>query len=76
MSESSVTLQRPAPESFFDRATQRLTLDVPPALTDLNAPGARGDLDLALECMGVEKAQCADQLNAGGLTGLFFFDQE
>jgi 8-oxo-dGTP pyrophosphatase MutT (NUDIX family) len=46
VSESSVTLQRPATESFFDRARQRLTLDVPPALTDLNAQGARGDLDL------------------------------
>jgi 8-oxo-dGTP pyrophosphatase MutT (NUDIX family) len=46
VSESSISLQRPATEGFFDRATQRLTLDVPPALTDLNAPGARGDLDL------------------------------
>jgi 8-oxo-dGTP pyrophosphatase MutT (NUDIX family) len=46
VSESSVTLQRPAAESFFDRARERLTLDVPAALTDLNAQGARGDLDL------------------------------
>jgi 8-oxo-dGTP pyrophosphatase MutT (NUDIX family) len=46
VSESSVTLRRPANESFFDRARQRLALDVPPALTDLNAQGARGDLDL------------------------------
>ena len=46
MSESSATLQRATAESFFDRARERLTLDVPPALTDLNAQGARGDLDL------------------------------
>jgi 8-oxo-dGTP pyrophosphatase MutT (NUDIX family) len=46
VSESSVTLQRPARESFFDRARERLTLEVPPALTDLDAQGARGDLDL------------------------------
>jgi 8-oxo-dGTP pyrophosphatase MutT (NUDIX family) len=46
VSESSATLQQPATESFFDRARERLTLEVPPALTDLNAQGARGDLDL------------------------------
>jgi 8-oxo-dGTP pyrophosphatase MutT (NUDIX family) len=46
VSESSVTLERPATESFFDRARARLKLDVPAALTDLNAQGARGDLDL------------------------------
>jgi len=33
-------------ENFFDRARTRLTLDVPPALTDPHAKGARGDLDL------------------------------
>ncbi len=31
---------------FFDRAGQRLRLDVPPALTDPTASSARGDLDL------------------------------
>ena len=31
---------------FFDRARERLTLDVPPALSDLSAPARRGDLDL------------------------------
>ena len=31
---------------FFDRARRRLTLEVPPALCDLNAPARRGDLDL------------------------------
>jgi 8-oxo-dGTP pyrophosphatase MutT (NUDIX family) len=31
---------------FFARARSRLTLDVPPALTDLTAPARRGDLDL------------------------------
>jgi len=32
--------------SFFDRARGLLSLDVPLALTDPSAPGARGDLDL------------------------------
>jgi 8-oxo-dGTP pyrophosphatase MutT (NUDIX family) len=31
---------------FFERARARLTLDVPPALTDPALPGTRGDLDL------------------------------
>ena len=31
---------------FFDRARQRLTLEVPAALRDLAAPARRGDLDL------------------------------
>jgi 8-oxo-dGTP pyrophosphatase MutT (NUDIX family) len=31
---------------FFERARTRLTLDVPPALTDPAVRGARGDLDL------------------------------
>lgn len=31
---------------FFDRARERLSLDVPAALHDLSAPAARGDLDL------------------------------
>jgi 8-oxo-dGTP pyrophosphatase MutT (NUDIX family) len=31
---------------FFDRARERLSLDVPAALTDLSAPAVRGDLDL------------------------------
>jgi 8-oxo-dGTP pyrophosphatase MutT (NUDIX family) len=46
VSESSVTLRRPGAEGFFDRARERLTLDIPPALTDPDARGARGDLDL------------------------------
>jgi 8-oxo-dGTP pyrophosphatase MutT (NUDIX family) len=33
-------------EDFFDRARRRLTLEVPVALTDPAAEGARGDLDL------------------------------
>ena len=35
-----------AAEDFFDRARARLTLTMPPALTDPMAHGARGDLDL------------------------------
>jgi 8-oxo-dGTP pyrophosphatase MutT (NUDIX family) len=31
---------------FFDRAHERLTLEVPPGLTDPSARGVRGDLDL------------------------------
>ena len=46
MSESTVTLDRSTDESFFARARERLTLEVPPALTDPNVQGARGDLDL------------------------------
>jgi len=41
-----VPLPEVAAESFFDRARARLTLVVPPALTDPMAEGARGDLDL------------------------------
>jgi 8-oxo-dGTP pyrophosphatase MutT (NUDIX family) len=33
-------------DDFFDRARQRLSLDVPAALTDLTAEAVRGDLDL------------------------------
>jgi 8-oxo-dGTP pyrophosphatase MutT (NUDIX family) len=32
-------------QDFFARARSRLTLDVPPALTDLSATAVRGDLD-------------------------------
>jgi 8-oxo-dGTP pyrophosphatase MutT (NUDIX family) len=46
VNERVTKLQPPATESFFDRARARLTLDVPPALTDPAAEGARGDLDL------------------------------
>jgi len=45
VNDRDATLQRPA-ASFFDRARASLTLEVPPALTDLDAEGARGDLDL------------------------------
>jgi 8-oxo-dGTP pyrophosphatase MutT (NUDIX family) len=38
--------QRITAHDFFDRARSRLTLDVPPALIDPNAPATRGDLDL------------------------------
>jgi len=37
---------RSATESFFDRTRARLSLQVPPSLTDPLAQGARGDLDL------------------------------
>jgi 8-oxo-dGTP pyrophosphatase MutT (NUDIX family) len=36
----------PLGADFFARARSRLTLDVPPALTDLTAQATRGDLDL------------------------------
>jgi 8-oxo-dGTP pyrophosphatase MutT (NUDIX family) len=36
----------PSVADFFDRARARLRLEVPLALTDPKAPGARGDLDL------------------------------
>ncbi|MFZ3358146.1 MAG: CoA pyrophosphatase [Xanthobacteraceae bacterium] len=46
MNDRGVTLNHPATENFFDRARGRLTLEVPPALSDPSAQGARGDLDL------------------------------
>ena len=47
MSDQRAPLRpRAAAENFFDRARVRLRLDVPPALTDPLAEGARGDLDL------------------------------
>jgi 8-oxo-dGTP pyrophosphatase MutT (NUDIX family) len=46
VNERGANLQRPATASFFERARARLTLEVPPALTDPAAAGARGDLDL------------------------------
>jgi 8-oxo-dGTP pyrophosphatase MutT (NUDIX family) len=41
-------LERPpaTAQEFFARARARLTLDVPPALTDPSVPATRGDLDL------------------------------
>jgi 8-oxo-dGTP pyrophosphatase MutT (NUDIX family) len=46
VSEQSAPLQHATAGNFFDRVRARLTLDVPPALTDPMATGARGDLDL------------------------------
>ncbi len=46
MSDQRAPLQCPAGENFFDRARARLALEVPPALADPAAEGARGDLDL------------------------------
>jgi 8-oxo-dGTP pyrophosphatase MutT (NUDIX family) len=46
VSEQTAPLQRTAADNFLDRARARLTLDVPPSLTDPMAQGARGDLDL------------------------------
>ena len=46
MTKQSAQLQPAAAEDFFDRARARLTLTVPPSLTDPMAKGARGDLDL------------------------------
>ena len=46
MSEARASPSLARPENFFDRARARLTLEVPSALTDPAAKGARGDLDL------------------------------
>jgi 8-oxo-dGTP pyrophosphatase MutT (NUDIX family) len=46
VSEQAASAACPAADDFFERARARLTLDVPPALTDPAARGARGDLDL------------------------------
>jgi 8-oxo-dGTP pyrophosphatase MutT (NUDIX family) len=46
VNDHGTTLPIAATESFFDRARARLKLEVPAALTDPAAEGARGDLDL------------------------------
>jgi 8-oxo-dGTP pyrophosphatase MutT (NUDIX family) len=46
VSQQRAQAQPNAADGFFDRARARLTLEVPPALTDPTAEGARGDLDL------------------------------
>jgi 8-oxo-dGTP pyrophosphatase MutT (NUDIX family) len=46
VNDQRAVLQHSATASFFDRVRARLTLEVPPALTDPQAKGARGDLDL------------------------------
>jgi 8-oxo-dGTP pyrophosphatase MutT (NUDIX family) len=46
VSEQVNTVDKAAVGDFFDRARGRLTLDVPRALMDPTAEGARGDLDL------------------------------
>jgi 8-oxo-dGTP pyrophosphatase MutT (NUDIX family) len=46
VSEQPGSLKSAATGNFFERARARLTLEVPPALTDPTAEGARGDLDL------------------------------
>jgi len=46
VSGESASLQPLSAGSFFERARARLKLEVPPALTDPLAQGARGDLDL------------------------------
>jgi 8-oxo-dGTP pyrophosphatase MutT (NUDIX family) len=46
VSDPAAASQHSAAASFFDRARAKLTLDVPPALTDPSIEGARGDLDL------------------------------
>ncbi|HEX8808684.1 MAG TPA: coenzyme A pyrophosphatase, partial [Xanthobacteraceae bacterium] len=46
MNERADSADGAAIGDFFDRARERLTLEVPQGLTDLAARGARGDLDL------------------------------
>ena len=46
MNERPDGAQTSAIDDFFDRARERLTLEVPAALTDPAVEGARGDLDL------------------------------
>ena len=46
MNERATNLPGTAAADFFDRARARLTLEVPAALNDPGAQGARGDLDL------------------------------
>jgi 8-oxo-dGTP pyrophosphatase MutT (NUDIX family) len=47
MTAAGLALSAEAPgKDFFDRASRRLSLDVPAALHDPSAPAVRGDLDL------------------------------
>jgi 8-oxo-dGTP pyrophosphatase MutT (NUDIX family) len=46
VNDRSASTTASAAVNFFDQARARLTLEVPPALTDPLAKGARGDLDL------------------------------
>jgi 8-oxo-dGTP pyrophosphatase MutT (NUDIX family) len=46
VNERADSADRLAIDDFFDRARRRLTLEVPPALTNPAIEGARGDLDL------------------------------
>jgi 8-oxo-dGTP pyrophosphatase MutT (NUDIX family) len=46
VTDQTAPVRPTASEDFFDRARTRLTLQVPPSLTDPMAQGARGDLDL------------------------------
>jgi 8-oxo-dGTP pyrophosphatase MutT (NUDIX family) len=46
VNDRGVNREQSTAARFFDRARARLKLDVPPALTDPAAAGARGDLDL------------------------------
>jgi 8-oxo-dGTP pyrophosphatase MutT (NUDIX family) len=46
VNERADSADRFATDDFFDRARRRLTLEVPPALTNPAVEGARGDLDL------------------------------
>ena len=45
MNERAASAEAAAVGDFFDRARERLTLEVPPGLTDPGAQGVRGDLD-------------------------------
>ncbi len=54
--------------SFFDRARARLTLEVPPALTDPTAEGARGDLDLNPDVWRARRRQ-SHQARGGARSG-------
>jgi 8-oxo-dGTP pyrophosphatase MutT (NUDIX family) len=65
VNERGALLQPAVAESFFSLARSRLTLDVPPALSDPMAQGARGDLDLnpdAWERAGVSATKPASVL--------------
>jgi 8-oxo-dGTP pyrophosphatase MutT (NUDIX family) len=46
VNDRAANLQQAVTDDFFERARARLRLDVPRALTDPSAEGARGDLDL------------------------------
>ncbi len=57
VNDRAANMQHAAADDFFRRARARLTLEMPPALTDPTMEGARGDLDLESGNVGARGRQ-------------------